>query len=72
MKKDDNGKGPNLYLKYSGIGFQLAGSVALGVFMGYELDKWLKTKQPYFTMVFALIFLAGGMYLAFRDLVKDK
>jgi F0F1-type ATP synthase assembly protein I len=65
-------KGMNSYMRYSGIGFQIAGAAAFGCFIGYELDKYLKTSQPYFTLAFAIIFLFAGMYLAFRDLLKNK
>jgi len=73
--KEDTEKDKNAfdsYLRYSGIGFQLAGSIALGVLIGYELDKWLKTSGPYFTLGFSLIFMVVGFYLAFRDFFKKK
>jgi len=58
------------YLRYSGIGFQLAGTIGVGVFLGYELDKWFKTSGPYFTVALSLIFMVAGFYLAFRDFFK--
>ena len=73
--KDEPEKGKKAidsYLRYSGIGFQLAGSIAAGVFIGYELDKWLKTPGPYFTLGCSLIFMVAGFYLAFRDFFKKK
>lgn len=56
----------NNYLKYSGIGFQIAGTIGAGVFIGYELDKWQNTSQPYFTLGFALVFVPLGLYLGLR------
>ena len=65
LKKRDNS-----YMRYSGIGFQLAATVGAGVFIGVELDKWQKTTQPWFTISFSILFLVAGFYLAFRDLLK--
>ncbi len=73
MKEKEEKKSPlNTAFRYSGIGFQIAGSLILGFAIGYGLDKWAHTSQPYFTLVFSLIFLGGGMYLAFRDLLKKS
>ena len=60
----------NSYLRYSGIGFQLAGTIGIGVFIGYELDKWQKTSQPWFTIGCSILFLVAGFYLAFRELLR--
>lgn len=68
--KEDPQKPTNNYLRYSGLGFQLAGAVGLGFFIGYELDKWQKTKEPYYTLVFTMLFLAAGFYTVFKDLMK--
>ena len=62
----------NNYLKYSGIGFQIAGTIGSGVFIGYELDKWLHTSQPYFTLGLALLFVPMGLYLGLREFSKKK
>ena len=62
----------NNYLRYSGIGFQIAGTIGAGVFIGYELDKWQHTSQPYFTLGFALVFVPLGLYLGLREFVGKK
>ena len=72
QKADNGNKNANSYMRYSGLGFQIAGALALGVFIGYELDKWLKTSKPYFTMLCSVLFLFVGMYAAFKDLLKNK
>lgn len=72
MDKEKLKKGTNSYLRYSGIGFQIAGGIGLGVFIGYELDKWLKTSAPYFTIGCSLLFMVATFWLVFRDLLKDK
>ena len=73
--KDPLNKGKtevNDYLKYSGLGFQIAAIVGVGVFIGYELDKWLKTPGPYFTLGCSLVFLVLGFYVGFKSVLKDK
>ncbi|MBL0310340.1 MAG: AtpZ/AtpI family protein [Bacteroidetes bacterium] len=73
MEEDKEKKPPlNNYLKYSGVGFQIAGALALGVFIGYKLDEKLRTAGPYFTVGFALVFLIAGMYLGLKDLVNKQ
>ena len=62
----------NAYLRYSGIGFQLAATIGIGVFIGVELDKWLKNTKPWFTVSFAILFMVAAFYLAFRDLLKKN
>ena len=63
-------KPDNSYLRYSGIGCQLAATIGVGVFLGYELDKWQKTAQPYYTIACAILFLVVGFYAMFRELMR--
>lgn len=58
------------YLRYSGIGFQLAATIGVGVFIGYELDKWQKTSQPYYTIGCSILFLVVGFYVMFKELMR--
>ena len=62
----------NTYLRYSGLGFQIAGTIGVGVFIGIEMDKWLKTSKPWFTVAFSILFFVAAFYLGFRDLLKKK
>ena len=71
-KPEDKNKNANSYMRYSGIGFQLAGTIAIGFFIGYELDKWQKTKAPYYTLAFTFLFMIAGFYIGFKDLLKNK
>ena len=57
----------NNYLKYSGIGFQIAATIAVGVFIGYQLDKWLKTPQPYFTLSISFVFIILALVIGLKD-----
>ena len=70
--KDNKKPEVNNYLRYSGLGFQIAATIALGVFIGYELDKWAKTSGPYFTLAFSITFMIAGLYLGLRNVFKDE
>jgi ATP synthase protein I len=60
----------NNYLRYSGMGFQIAATIGVGVFIGFELDKWLKTSGPYFTLGFSFVFLVLALYIGLKDFGK--
>lgn len=59
----------NNYLKYSGIGFQIAGGIGAGVLLGWFIDKKMGNEKPYFTASLSILFLFASMYLAFKDLM---
>jgi F0F1-type ATP synthase assembly protein I len=70
MNKDDKQQPVNNALRYSGIGFQIVGTFGAGVFIGYQIDKYMGYQKPYFTAALGLVFAFAGLYLAFRDLLK--
>ena len=41
------------------LGFTLVGCTFLGLFAGYNLDRWLKT-SPWFTILLLLVGIAAG------------
>lgn len=60
------------YLKYTSVGFQLLGSMAVGGFLGHWTDVYFKTTQAYYTAAGLLIFLLIGLYAAIKDLIKPS
>jgi len=53
---------------YMGMGFQLAATVAILVFIGIKLDE--KTgKEPLFTLIFAFLGIGVGLYNFIRTVV---
>jgi putative Mn2+ efflux pump MntP len=62
----------NSYLKYSGIGFQIAAITAAGFFAGYKLDEYLRTEKPYFTALLGIIFALLGLYVSLKDFLKSE
>jgi hypothetical protein len=75
MEEDNKGGlGPkvNNYVKYSGMVFQLAIVIGLGVWGGRALDRYLELKFPAFTLIFLFLAIFGGMYWTLKDLVGNK
>ena len=50
---------------YSSVGIMFPASIAVGVAIGYFLDRWLNT-APYLLIVFTLYGIAAG----FRNLLR--
>jgi len=55
------------YWKYAQIGLELAVSVMLGFWAGYQLDKKLGT-SPWLMLGGAAAGMGGGFYLVLREL----
>jgi ATP synthase protein I len=53
--------------RLSTIGVSLVAATAIGLLIGYGLDKWLGT-SPWLTMLFALFGIVAGFLNLFRDL----
>lgn len=68
MDKKQPKKPANIYLKYSGLAFQLGATIAIGAFIGYKLDEWAQFDKQYLTALFALLFTLTGLYIALKDL----
>jgi F0F1-type ATP synthase assembly protein I len=68
-----NKKHENEYLKYSGMAFQMAATIFVGILLGQWLDRRLQTAKPYCTMIAAVIFSLAAIYVGIKDfLVKPK
>jgi len=52
----------NSFLKYSGLAIQMFVLLAVGAWLGQRIDKWLHTSQPWFTILFVLLFMGAFFY----------
>ena len=59
------------YAKYTGIAFQMLGTIGLGVYAGLKLDEWQQNKFPVWTLSFSLGSVAGSLYLLIKQ-VKNE
>lgn len=73
MNKQENNspkKSLNNYVKYSGMGIQMAAIIVGGVLGGIQLDKWLQLKFPVFTLVLTLFSVFLAIYYFIKDILK--
>ena len=70
---EDKAKLLKQFASYSTLGLEMGLSVAVGVGIGYYLDKWLKT-EPWFLIIFIIFGVAAGfrrLYRAAKRLQKE-
>jgi len=53
----------------SSLGLMLPSSIAVGLFLGYVLDRWLGT-HPWLLMIFTLLGVASGFLSLLKGLKK--
>ena len=71
MKQEPKTKNVNNFLKFSGMGIQMALTIAIFAGIGYWLDGKTETKQPYWTAAMSLIGVFGGIFSVIRQLPKE-
>ena len=59
------------YATYTNLAFEMGAVIALGVFGGVKLDKWLDT-SPLFTVILSLAGIAMSLYLMIRSSLKPQ
>ncbi len=72
MEMDKKPHGPDLrrLAELTSIGLILPSSIAVGLFMGYFLDRWLGT-APWLLLIFTVLGVASGLLSLFRALRKE-
>ena len=59
------------FAKYSTMGFQMAITIAAGVYGGMKLDQYTQwVKFPVFTVSLSLLSIFAAMYFAIRKVLK--
>lgn len=61
----------NNYLKYSGLGFQMAAIFLIGIFGGQKIDSYFDFELPIVTILLLLVLFTGYMYKLYIDLTRD-
>jgi hypothetical protein len=54
------------YVKYSQVGFQVLGMMAVSLLSGYGLDEWVGTQKPWFMIGFAVLGILTVMIYLIR------
>ena len=57
------------FVQFSGIAFQMLGTIGLGVYAGLKLDEWRGT-QPLWTIVLSMTAIGASLYLFIRQLTR--
>ena len=57
-------KQPNPFIRYSGLAFQMASPIIMGVLLGQYLDG---DSGQLYTIIFTLLGVFAGLYLALKD-----
>ncbi|WP_282631051.1 AtpZ/AtpI family protein [Empedobacter sedimenti] len=70
MKEERKTEGVNQYLKFSGMGMQMAITIALFTWLGTFLDKKFETDKPLWTAGLSLLGVFAGLYLMLKQLPK--
>jgi F0F1-type ATP synthase assembly protein I len=60
------------YMKYSGMAFQIAAYVIVGILIGKQLDKYFATTRPIFTALGAVLFLVAYLIKLIADVNSGK
>ena len=55
-------------LRMAGAGMELAATILLCMFLGYQLDRWLGTSEPWGLIVGALLGMTGSIYRMYLSL----
>jgi ATP synthase protein I len=62
----------NAYMRYSGIGFQMIGTMVLGAWAGIKLDEHFKVKNHWFTIGLLLFSVIASIYFVIRSLMRNN
>ncbi len=57
----------NTYARYSGMAFQMAVMIGLGIWLGMYLDKRMNNTTPYMTALCAVIFMGLSLYSVIKN-----
>ena len=56
------------YMKYAGLGFQMAAIFFIGIYGGKKLDAYFENETPYITILLILFLFVGYMVKLFYEL----
>jgi F0F1-type ATP synthase assembly protein I len=66
-EKKDAGRVANEYLRYTGLGFTMAGMILGSFLLGWWLDPFLGLKFPVLTLTFGILGIVGAMIHLFKE-----
>ena len=67
-KPEDEKKNPAQYMKYAGLGFQMALIFFIGIYGGKKLDAYFGNETPGITIFLIFFLFIGYMYKLYKEL----
>lgn len=58
------------FAQFSGIAFQMLGTIGLGVWAGLKIDEWQDNRRPIWTIILSLTAIGASLYLFIRQLTR--
>ena len=71
-QKETNRKSANVFMRYSGMAFQMIAVLLVAAYSGQWLDDHYQNEQPWFTLVLLLIGVTASMYLIIKTVTKQS
>lgn len=70
-QKETNRKSANVFMRYSGMAFQMIAVLLVAAYSGQWLDDHYQNEQPWFTLVLLLIGVTASMYLIIKTVTRQ-
>jgi F0F1-type ATP synthase assembly protein I len=58
------------FIRYSSLAFEMMGIIALGTFLGFKIDQWMKNEFKGFTLGLMILSVIGSVVYGTRNLLK--
>jgi len=68
--KKEQQPGTKAYLKYAGMGVQMAAIIGLTCWLGVYLDKRFRMQTPWWTVGLSIFGVAGALYMVLKEVIK--
>ena len=70
FRLNNEDKRPNLFLKFSSTGIQMAGTIAFFTWLGTYLDAKYSSKTPWWTIGLSLFGVIASLILVIREVIN--
>lgn len=58
------------FIRYSSLGFEMMGMIALGTFLGYKIDQAMDNSFRWATLILMIFSVVGSVVFTIRKLLK--
>ena len=71
-EEQQNTKQATNFAKYTGIAFQMLGTIGVFAFIGHQIDAHRKSEKPIFTALLGLLGVVVSLFQVVRSLTKKN